>query len=72
MFFHDKSGWIMMIWAMLIIWGEMSLLSALVIETTLEGPLSFDGVGPARRRSPLAGAGPLGPPADKPRGSPRD
>ncbi len=72
MFFHDNTGWIMMIWAMLIIWGEMSLLSALVVETTLEGPLSFDGVGRARRRSPLAGAGPLGPRPHKPRGSPRD
>ena len=28
-FVHDNAGWIMMIWAMLMIWGEMSLLSAL-------------------------------------------
>ncbi len=71
-FVHDHAGWLMMIWAMLIIWGEMSLLSALVIETSYEGPLSFDGPGPSRRRSPsLAGAGLLGPRPDKPRGSPR-
>jgi exosortase len=72
-FIHDNAGWLMMIWAMLIIWGEMSLLSALVIETSIEGPLSFSGagVGPSRRRSPPVGAGPLGPRPEKPRGSPR-
>ena len=32
MFFHDYAGWVMMIWAMLMIWGEMALLSALLIE----------------------------------------
>ncbi len=61
-FIHDNAGWWMMILAMLMIWGEMALLSALLIETSMEGPLSFGDVGgPSRRRSPLAGPGPLGP-----------
>jgi len=71
-FIHDKAGWWMMIWAMLMIWGEMALLSALLIETSVEGPLSFsERGGPSRRRSPLAGQDPLAPHPDKPRGSPR-
>lgn len=72
LFFHDKAGWFMMPLAMLMIWGEMSLLASLLIETTMEGPLSFgDRGGPSRRRSPLAGPGGLGPRTDRPRGSPK-
>ena len=71
-FVHDYAGWLMMIWAMLMIWGEMALLSALLIETPTEGPLSFGGGGGGpRRRNPLAGPGGLGPRPDKPRGSPK-
>ena len=62
----------MMILAMLMIWGEMSLLSALLIEDADGRALSFgERGGPSRRRSPLAGPGRLGPRPDKPRGSPR-
>jgi exosortase len=75
---HDNAGWWMMFPAMLMIWGEMSLLSALLIETSMEGPLSFGkGDGPRApgtpgpRRSPAGGPGPLGPQPAKPRGSPR-
>jgi len=71
-FIHDRAGWMMMPLAMLMIWGEMSLLSSLLIETTMEGPLSFGGGGsPSRRRSPLAGPDGLGPRIEKPRRSPR-
>lgn len=71
-FIHDYAGWWMMIPAMLMIWGEMALLSALLIEMPQEGPLSFgDARGAPRRRSPLVDPGPLGPRSDKPRGSPR-
>jgi len=71
-FFHDYTGWVMMIWAMLMIWGEMALLSALLSETPIEGPLAFGGATvAARRRNPLAGPVGFGPPPDKPRGSPR-
>jgi hypothetical protein len=71
-FIHDYAGWWMMVPAMLLIWGEMVLLSALVIETLTEGPLSFgERGGPSRRSSPLASPNPLGPRPDKPRGSPR-
>jgi exosortase len=72
LYFHDKAGWMMMPLAMLMIWGELSLLSSLLIETSREGPLSFgDAGGPSRRRRPLADPGGLGPRPDKPRGSPR-
>ena len=71
-FVHNKAGWMMMVLAMLMIWGEMALLAALVIEAATEGPLSFgDRGGPGRRRSPLLGPEPGGPRPDKPRGSPR-
>ena len=67
-FIHDHAGWWMMILAMLLIWGEMALLAALLVETPAEGPLSFgDRAGPARRPSPLAGPA-LGPAPNKPRG----
>jgi exosortase len=39
--FHDNGGWLMMVPAMLLIWGEMSLLANLFIDNTSEGPLSF-------------------------------
>ena len=73
---HDNAGWWMMFPAMLMIWGEMALLSALLIETSMEGPLSFGERGgapgtPGRgtrypgsgsgQRSPLVGPGLLGP-----------
>jgi exosortase len=71
-FIHDWAGCWMMIPAMLMIWGEMSLLSALLIEASTQGPLSFgEGGRPPRRRGPTAGLGPLGPRPEKPRGSPR-
>jgi exosortase len=71
-FVHDHAGWLMMPLAMLMIWGEMSLLAALLIETPTEGPLSFSGgTGPSQRRSPPAGMGGLGPRTGKPRGSSR-
>jgi exosortase len=71
-FVHDKAGWIMMPLAMLMIWGEMALLSALLIETPTEGPLSFGGGGgPSRRRSPPPGLVGLGPRPEKPPGSPK-
>jgi exosortase len=66
-FIHDWAGWWMMILAMLMIWAEMSLLSALLIEPPTGGPLAFgERGGPSRRQNPLAGAG-LGPRPDKPR-----
>ena len=43
MFVHDWAGWWMMILAIVLIWGEMSLLSALIIESPIEGPLAFGG-----------------------------
>jgi len=76
-FVHDYAGWLMMIWAMLMIWGEMSLISALVIEPLTEGPLALGEVSGsarqatlARRRNPLVGPVGFGPPPEKPRGSP--
>ena len=78
MFVHDWAGWWMMILAIVLIWGEMSLLSALIIEVPIEGPLSFGGGGggggPSRRRSPAVGLGPrpvapLGPRPESPFGS---
>ncbi|MEI8373569.1 MAG: exosortase/archaeosortase family protein [Planctomycetota bacterium] len=75
-FIHDHAGWLMMVFAMLMIWGEMALLSALMIETSIEGPLSFGDRGsPPRRRGPtggLGGSGGLGeqgPRPDKPGGA---
>ena len=67
---HDYAGWWMMIPAMLMIWGEMALLSALLIETAVEGPLSFGEQGSLSRRRPKPGdnPAPLGSPPDKPRG----
>ena len=41
--FHDYAGWLMMIFAMLMIWGEMTLFSNLLIETRLDRPLAIDG-----------------------------
>ena len=71
-FIHDNAGWWMMFPAMLMIWGEMALLSALLIETPMEGPLSFgDRGGPSRRQGPPRGPGPLGLRSDEPRGSPK-
>ncbi len=71
-FIHDYAGWWMMVAAMLMIWGEMALLSALLIEASMEGPLSFgERGGPSRRQSPLAGAGPSGPRPNKPPDAPR-
>ncbi len=72
-FVHDKAGWLMMVLAMLMIWGEMTLLSALLIETLAEGPLSFgERGGPAQRRTSLAGLDPFGSRPDKPRVLPRE
>jgi exosortase len=69
---HDYAGWWMMIAAMLMIWGEMALLSALFIETSHEGPLSFgERPTPRQRQNPLASG--LAARTDKPRAdSPRD
>jgi exosortase len=38
-FFHARAGWSMMILAMLLLWGEMSLLSKLFFESPSEAPL---------------------------------
>ena len=69
-FFHDKLGVVMVIPALLLMWGELALLTALFIEPTTEGPLVFaEGVGISRRRSspvekdgmtPTGGVGPRG------------
>ena len=69
-FFHHYLGVLMVIPALLLMWGELALLSALVIEPTTEGPLVFaEGVGISRRRTspvgtdgmtPTSGAGPRG------------
>ena len=40
---HDNAGWFMMLLAMLLIWGEMFLLSRLILETPLDGPLTLSG-----------------------------
>jgi len=49
--FHDWFGVLMVVPAILLIWGELALLSALLIEPVTEGPLVFgDGEGVLRRR----------------------
>jgi exosortase len=67
--FHDWFGYLEVVPAMLLVWGLLSLLSALFIEPPDEGPLVFaEGVGMRRRSSPPGmegiaqpgGAGPLG------------
>jgi exosortase len=71
-FVHDNAGWLMMPLAMLMIWGEMALLSALLVEASMEGPLSFgERRSPPQRRSPPAGAGGPGRRPDKPGGPPK-
>jgi exosortase len=52
-FFHEYLGVTMMVLAILLLWGEIALISNLVPETTVKGPLTLGG----RRPSP-----PLGPP----------
>ena len=37
---HDKAGWFMMPLALIVLWGEMALLSRLFIEMPSHGPLS--------------------------------
>ncbi len=69
-FFHHYLGVLMVIPALLLMWGELALLGALFIEPTTEGPLVFaEGVGISRRRTspvvtdgmtPSGGAGPRG------------
>lgn len=41
-FVHDYAGWFMMPLAMLIIWGEMTLISKLLFEIPSEGPLALN------------------------------
>ena len=43
--FHDYVGWIMMILAMLMIWGEMTLISMLFQDVSTQGPLALQEVG---------------------------
>jgi exosortase len=70
-FVHDWAGVVMMPLAMLMIWGEMALISALIIENTMEGPLAFGGSGGTlRARNALAGLGPRVPRPEQPRGAP--
>jgi exosortase len=38
---HDNLGWFMMPLAMLVLWGEMALLSRLIVEVPAQGPLSL-------------------------------
>jgi exosortase len=55
-FFHEHLGVLMVIPAMLLIWGELALLSALFIQPTTESPLVFaEGVGISRRKASPAG-----------------
>jgi exosortase len=68
--FHDWFGYLEVIPALLLIWGELALLSALFIEPTTEGPLVFaEGAGISRRKAspmgmdgmtPTGGLGPRG------------
>ena len=39
---HDYAGWFMMPLAMVIIWGEMALISKLIFEIPSEGPLALN------------------------------
>ena len=55
-FFHDRLGVLMVVPAILLIWGELALLSALLIEPTSEGPLIFGEAGDGslrRRKAPV-------------------
>jgi exosortase len=66
--FHDWFGYLEVIPALFLIWGELALISALFIEPTTESPLVFgEGVGISRRKTspvgtdgmmPGAGVGP--------------
>ena len=47
-YFHDYAGWLMMIIALLMIWGEMTLIALLFMEVPTEGPLALGGPGLAR------------------------
>jgi exosortase len=51
-YFHDYAGWLMMIIAMLMIWGEMALIAALFVEASMTGPLTL---GSSRASRPAAG-----------------
>jgi exosortase len=66
-FVHDKAGFLMMPLAMLMIWGEMALIAALVIEPPTEGPFMFAGGKGAPRRDAPTGAGRAGPAPERPR-----
>ncbi len=47
---HDYAGWIMMPLAMLMLWGEMTLISRLIVEVPSKGPLSLgEGAGALAR-----------------------
>jgi len=56
-FFHEHLGVLEVVPALLLIWGELALLSALLIEPVSEGPLIFNERGSMRRRSPPVGMG---------------
>ena len=65
--FHDYAGWSMMILAMLLLWGEMTLLSKLFFEAPSEAPLILDDCGTrgkggiaAMMSEPCAAGGGLG------------
>ncbi len=68
--FHDWAGWVMMIIALLMIWGEMSLISWLLLEAPTDQPLALGGLRgaaaapgnarPTPRPVEAAGGGPRG------------
>lgn len=49
---HDNAGWFMMPMAMLLLWGEMSLVDKLFLEPVKEGPLALGGPGVKSRGGP--------------------
>ena len=51
-YIHDYAGYAMMPLAMLLLWGEMTLLRKLVIEPVPKGPLSLGGSLVAAQQNP--------------------
>ena len=65
LFFHDLAGWLMIPLALCLLWGELWLLSRLLVVPDLGSRLPLDlGVGPPRR--PADAAGSAGPVRDRP------
>jgi exosortase len=52
--FHDLAGWLMMPFALILLWLELALLRRLFVEQTVQGPMPLalaDGMGTSRRSS---------------------